>query len=273
MKSIFLNSLEDISSSVFIKHLIDDKKSKGINVSTRALAQRGDFSPSTLSRALSGEKRCTLDFADRLFKALKISSDNLYYLKKIILYETSSNEVIKERISRELITASLNFDLKKELSKKSLLDTFSSLQIDKVINYYNHEMMEQRSLSLLKNSKGDRVKNFFDTLISLQKSISFISYFIESKRPNYFDAYLDTLDDSRHGPFNVSLSNRELEIDFSKNGMPHVKAVIVHFIHETKFGVLDFEFSDSELKISGDVFDPLDSSYNEFYERKYIRIK
>ncbi len=272
MKTLYFSKPEEISSRMFIKYLIEAKKSENISASIRALGKRGGFSPSSLSRVLNGEQKCTLEFSDRLSKALKLNERDMIFLKRIILYETSKSEEIRAKLVNSILSSPLNFSFDKSKDKSEVLKAFEELKISRVINYYNQDFLEQRSLHLFNDLNNNSVKSFFDTLISVKNSVSSVSFFIESETESQFDVYLDALDDERRGAFKVAMANRQVEVEFSDSGFPQIKSIVTHFIHQTKFGVLDFNFNESELKISGDIFDTLDSDYMEFYERSYVRI-
>ena len=95
---------DSLSSSQFVKRAFERKKQKRSHLPIRLLATKGDFNASALSRILSGERSVSLEMADRLFPVLDLSSYEHYYLKNLILYETSKNEEIKESLSLRLLS-------------------------------------------------------------------------------------------------------------------------------------------------------------------------
>jgi len=265
---------DDLSSANYINWLYQTRKEsyKITNLSIRLLASRGGFSASTFSRILSGKISVSLDMADKLYRVLKLSSQEHDHLKKIILYESSNDEDIKTVIAAQITRSSMCFKGMLDIESENIEKILSDSHLSKRLSYYSQEKLEFRTLNLLDDGNGGVRKDFFyDTFFSVKHSCASSGFFMRQEEGT-FNAYLSSFDESKKRVFSVGKENRGIDISFSKCGLPIISLVTFHYFGSSNVALFNVKYMSDKLILKGELYNRYDKSKIENLSIQYERL-
>ena len=154
----------------FISAEFYKKKQKNSQLSIRSEAKKIGLSYSMLSMVMNGQRKISMDTANKVSTWAKLDGDNRDFLFALVSYENSQIPIVKNQLSNLLENWLYCHEDNLDILVQRLIETGTERA---VYNYKSTHDFSFRSLVLLKDKeKGESLPHFFDMFCSPERSAS-----------------------------------------------------------------------------------------------------
>lgn len=254
----------------FISDEFYKKKQKNSQLSIRSEAKKIGLSYSMLSMILKGQRRISIDTANKVSTWVNLDNDKRDFLFALVSYENSQIPIIKNQLSMLLE----NWLYCHEENLNMLVQRLIETGIERAVyNYKSTHDFSFRSLVLLKDKElGNSLPHFFDMFCSPERSASAIGYFL--KNNNHVGQYSACFDRMLSGERKIEKIyglNSNVRVNWNQE-FPTISNVAFRIADTTHYCLGVMDYTSESFSVEGELLDINDCDFSKPYKLRYLRV-